>query len=522
MESLLKKAGQKSAFNKEKIKHLSLCIKDPLYFAENFFTIQTFRGADKFRPYEFQKEIIKTFHDYKNVVALTARQMGKTTCAACYILWKSIFQDNQTILILAQLERQALEIMHRVRYAYEELPEWIKPGVITYNKGSIEFDNGSRILSRATSPNAARGLSLSLLYLDEFAFVPPKIAEEFWSAVQPTLSTGGQCIITSTPNSDEDLFAKIYFAATKTCDENGMERPGGIGENGYKAITFKWNAHPERDEKWAADQISILGKEMFERECNCSFIQSDETLIDQIVLYNLKGKNPIKTEMNGKLRWYEPLSSSSVYLIGLDPATGTGGDYSAIQVFRLDDMCQVAEWSDNKSDVKNQLSVIKYICSCLKQLKNNEVYWSFENNGIGEAIVSLLKEIGEEKIDGILINEPKVPGQVKRKRRKGLITTTKNKMAACARFKRLVETNEISLNSRLLISELKNYVRTGSNFSAKRGCEDDLVSAILVVIRLYMIIGRYYGPEKNFKGREEDFDDLEEENSKEPMPVIVL
>lgn len=517
IEYNLKKAGQKSAFDKEKIIHLKKCLEDPIYFAENFFKIQTFRGSDYFRPYDFQKEIIKTFHNYKNIIALTARQMGKTTCSACYILWKAIFQSNQTILILAQLERQALEIMHKVRYAYEELPDWIKPGVITYNKGSIEFDNGSRIMSRATSPNAARGLSLSLLYLDEFAFVPAKIAEEFWAAVQPTLSTGGKCIITSTPNSDEDLFAKLYFAATKTIDENGNERENGLGENGFKAITFRWNAHPERDEKWAESQLAILGHEMFERECNCSFIQRDETLIDPIVLANLVGRNPILTEMQGKLRWYDKITDNSTYFVGLDPSIGTGGDYAAIQVFRMEDMFQIAEWRDNKSDIKTQMTVIKHILNRLNLASKVDVYWSFENNAIGEAIVTLLKEQGEDSYNGMLVNEPKSsPGMSRKKRRKGFTTTTKSKMSACAKLKQLIEKNKIKINSKLLISELKNYVKTASSFEAKGDETDDLVSALLIVMRIFLVINRYHSPETY----DDSDDDIE--IAVDPMPVVIV
>lgn len=200
-----------------------------------------------------------------------------TTCAAGYLLWRAMFTPDTTILLTANKLSQALEIMDRIRYTYEQLPNYIRAGATEYNKGNVGFDNGSRIISRATSSDAGRGLSISLLYLDEFAFVPPNKAQEFWTSIQPVLSTGGDCIITSTPKSDEDQFAQIYKGARDNTDEYGNENPKGVGRNGFFAVTVPWHAHPERDEAWAKPYKEQLGDARFRQEFECC---AQETLVD--------------------------------------------------------------------------------------------------------------------------------------------------------------------------------------------------------------------------------------------------
>lgn len=192
-----------------------------------------------------------------------------TTCAAAYLLWRAMFVPNSTILVAANILTQAYEIMDRIRYAYENVPDQFRAGVTVYNRGSITFDNGSRILSRATTPTAGRGLSISLLYVDEFAFVNPSMAKDFWTAIAPVLSTGGDCIITSTPKSDVDQFATIYKEAADNRDSYGNPNPDGLGSNGFYAMRFPWHVHPERDEAWAEKFRKIIGPAKFKQEFEC-------------------------------------------------------------------------------------------------------------------------------------------------------------------------------------------------------------------------------------------------------------
>jgi hypothetical protein len=192
-----------------------------------------------------------------------------TTCAAGFLLWYAMFNADVTILIAANKFRAATDIMDRVKFAYEELPDWLRAGVTTYNVQDIRFDNRSRIKSTTTTPDSGRGMSISLLYCDEFAFVKPRIAEDFWTAMSPTLATGGKCIITSTPNSDEDKFAEIWFGANKTVDDYGDDTTDGLGINGFKAVTANNNEVPGRDEIWAIRERNKIGADKFDREYNC-------------------------------------------------------------------------------------------------------------------------------------------------------------------------------------------------------------------------------------------------------------
>lgn len=523
--TLVKKPYMKEKFTKQQLREIKNCMDDPIYFMENYVKIQhPIYGACNFNMHKFQKDIIETFHNNRNSIAMTARQLGKTTTSSAYILWYTQFNNDKSVLIAANKQNQATEIMDRIKFAYEELPHWLKCGVITYNKQHVDFDNGSRIISRATTANASRGLSISLLYLDEFAFVRPNIADDFWSATRPTLSTGGACIITSTPNSDEDRFAQLWYGANDTLDEYGNERSDGLGTNGFKAIKVTWDKHPNATQEWADEESKIIGEERFRREYNCEFIINDETLISSSVLSRLEGKKPL--EYQGQIRWYKKPDKDLMYILGLDPSVGTGGDFSAIQLFELPTMIQVAEWKHNKSTPKEQVEVMRNI---LKKLFNEmkdqglkgepEIYWTFENNGPGEAIRTVIEDTGEHFFPGMILNEPKKTSKAgARKRRKGLTTTNKTKISAATRLKSLVETNRCAIYSKALISELKGYIRSGAGFEAKQGFNDDLVASLLVCIRMMSILSEQ-DPDFN-EALKESLDISNEEQ--EPMPVMVF
>ena len=270
--SLIKTPYVKTKFNNEQELNDFIKCSDPitgyLYFMDNFFYIQhPTKGSMLYHPWEYQERLINTYHNYRFSISLMPRQTGKSTSAAGYLLWYAMFVADATVLIAAHKYAGAQEIMSRIRYAYENCPDHIKAGAVTYNKGNIDFDNGSRIISATTTENTGRGLSISLLYLDEFAFVRPTIAKEFWTSITPTLSTGGKAIITSTPNSDEDQFAYIWKGANKTEDEYGNQTELGI--NGFRAFRAFWREHPDRDDQWATEMRSQLGDDRFRREMDC-------------------------------------------------------------------------------------------------------------------------------------------------------------------------------------------------------------------------------------------------------------
>jgi hypothetical protein len=275
---LVKKPHQQTSFTPEQIQEFIKCsdpISGPEYFMSNYFYIQhPTQGRMLYKPFEYQKRLIHSYHNYRYSISLMPRQTGKSTSAAGYLLWYAMFVPDSTILIAAHKYTGSQEIMQRIRYAYESVPDYIRAGATSYNKGSIDFDNGSRIVSATTTENTGRGMSISLLYADEFAFVRPTIGREFWTSISPTLATGGKCIITSTPNSDEDQFATLWKGANKCSDEFGNETE--IGINGFKAFRSYWNEHPDRDEAWAVQQRAQLGDERFRREMDC--ITGDATI----------------------------------------------------------------------------------------------------------------------------------------------------------------------------------------------------------------------------------------------------
>lgn len=482
---LVKAPYKKENYTQDQVAEIVKSATDPVYFIREYMWIQhPTKGRVRFELYDYQIELINCYHNNKYSINMLGRQMGKSTCAAGYLLWYAMFVPDSTILIAAHKHTGSQEIMQRVRFMYENLPEWIKAGATSYNKGSIDFDNGSRIVSATTTENTGRGMSLTLVYLDEFAFVPPRIAKEFWTALSPTLSTGGKCIITSTPNQDNDQFAQIWNDAEKKFDEYGNVRPDGVGKNGFASIKYIWSDHPDRDDDWSTHERNKIGEERFMREHECKFITADETLISSMKLQHLSGTDPI--EKVGQLRVYNPIDKDKIYILAWDPSLGTGGDAAAIEIFCLPDLTQVAEWQHNKTDIRGQLRNLINILEWLREkgVQNDNIYWSVENNTLGEAAIVAVAEYGEERIPGHFINEP---GQ----KRRGFNTTNKSKLAACTKLKYYIESGKMIPKSKNLVQELKTFVAHGASFSAKEGETDDLVMGTILAVRLVEYVMKY-------------------------------
>jgi hypothetical protein len=511
---LVKKPYRKESFTQQQMLELAKCMQDPKYFMTEHCWIQhPVKGRMKFKLFDFQKELVDTYHDYRYSIALISRQMGKSTAAAGYLLWYAMFNAEQTILIAAHKYSGAQEIMQRIRFAYETLPDYLRSGAVSYNKGSIEFDNGSRIVAQATTENTGRGLSISLAYLDEFAFVRPNIAREFWTALSPTLSTGGKCIITSTPNQDDDQFAQIWRQSQKMFDEFGNETT--VGVNGFRGYSADWKEHPDRDEAWASVERGKIGDERFRREHLNEFIAFDETLVDSIFLAEMTAEDPYKK--TGQIRWYDTIKDKNTYVVGLDPSLGTGGDPSAIQVFTLPGMTQVAEWQHNKTPITGQIKVLKEICETIRaEASNSEIYWSVENNTLGEAALVVINEMGEDNIPGTFLSEPKKAGS-NRTFRRGFNTTNRSKLTACAKFKQWVETEKLKIKSKALLREIKVFIARGASYAAKEGETDDLVMATMLVVRMVQEISRY--DENTFEDLRDSFDD---QDYLPPMPIGLI
>jgi Terminase large subunit, T4likevirus-type, N-terminal/Terminase RNaseH-like domain len=489
--ALIKRPHEVTSWGDDLIADFARCVDPatgPQYFLSNHFYIQhPVLGKLLYSPYEYQTRLIDIYHQNRFSIALLPRQTGKTATAAGFLLWYAMFNPDSTILIAAHKYSGAQEIMQRIRYSYEFCPNHIRAGAVSYNKGSIEFENGSRIVAQATTENTGRGMAITLLYCDEFAFVRPSIAREFWTSISPTLSTGGKAIITSTPNSDEDQFAFLWKQANKTVDEFGNET--NLGINGFKAFRAYWHEHPDRNKEWAAEEEGRIGPERFKREHECEFVINDETLISPLKLMDLAGTEPL--ERQGQVRWYKKPSKGHTYLVGLDPSLGTGGDTAAIQVFEAPSMIQVAEWQNNKTPIQQQVAILSKITEFLSDfVPETDIYYSVENNTLGEAALVTIDNIGEENIKGIFLSEPARMGNVRRYR-KGFNTTNKSKLTACSILKNLIESDRLTVLSKNLITELKAFVANGASYAAKPGETDDLVMATLLVIRMMYVLKQY-------------------------------
>lgn len=608
--------------------------------------------------------------DHPSHMFLCTRYMiptHNTTVVSGYLLWYTFFNADSTVLIAANMEKAATEVMGRIKFAYEEMPNYIRPGVVKYNETEVKFDNGSRILSTATTANSGRGLSISLLYCmagnttvklldhdneievdletlfntlsnddtsfavnslnykistpygwcdfkgisnngvklvcrirfvdgrfvdvtkthkffkngtlveaadllpgdyidtgegslqvvsnllignksvydiievkndshafyinrdictkncDEFAFVQPRIAEEFWSAIAPTLSNGGKCIITSTPATDEDLFAKLWAGATTTIDENGIELPDGIGSNGFKSYMATWRDVPGRDEEWAKRERAKFGEEKFLREYECKFAGEETSLISGITLQRLVGKEPDRIT-HRYVRWYDKVHPDKTYVVALDPAAGVAGDDACIQVYSLPDMVQVAEWVGNTAGIPTQVKLLQAVVNTIyKEIKDTgfkgepEIYYTVENNSWGEAALVTIAEIGEDNFFGVFMHEPYRPGATRN--RKGLNTNVKTKAAACAKLKSLAESDKIKFNSKVLIRQLKFFVASGNSFKAKPGEHDDAVMATILCIRLMHMITRW--DDKLGEAMKTDFE-IDDDNDGDYLPFSIL
>jgi hypothetical protein len=327
------------------------------------------------------------------------------------------------------------------------------------------------------------------------------------------LATGGKAIITSTPNSDEDQFAYLWKGANKTQDEHGNTTELGI--NGFRAFRSNWREHPDRDEKWGLEQLAQLGEDRFRREMECEFVINDETLIAPTKLLDLEGVEPRRR--TGQVRWYKTPVKDKIYIVALDPSLGTGGDPAAIQVFEADTTEQVAEWRHNKTDIPTQVKLLADIVNELFDVTKDDkkIYYSVENNTIGEAALISINEYGEENIRGYFLSDNSVTGTTGRRFRKGFNTTNKAKLTACNKFKVLVESGRMRLHSRPLISELKTFVASGGSYAAKPGETDDLVMSSLLVVRMLMMLQTYHA---ELDTQMKDHGD----NIIEPMPFISM
>ena len=516
MDSPIKRPFQETEFTPDDIRHLKRCAKDPIYFIENFVKVQhPTKGIVPMQLYEYQKEMMIGIHEHKDTIILASRQLGKTTVVAMYILWMTCFQPDKLCIIASKAMNHATEIMSRIKFAYEELPNWLKPGCRYYSRTSIEFDNGSKIKSEATSEKTGRGSSPAFLMVDEIAFLRRNVQDEMWASLAPSLSTGGKFVLTSTPNGDSDLFATLWRGAMS-------------GTNSFFPIKAMWHQHPDRGEEYYKEMQGKLGELKCRQELDCEFLSSDALLVSSIRLAQIRTAKPVSESMGFRFWTDEIGGAGKMYLVGVDPATGNGADFTVVQVFEFPSLIQVGELRLNNVNIPLIYSKIKWLLRYLrtpgKDGKRAEVVWSFERNGIGEALVALIQNDdspdGGIYIDGVdLYNESQ--------NRLGVYTTGKSKLVSCMQLKGLVEkvAHGITINSDILHFELKNFVASGGTYQAKSGCTDDAVTSTLVVMKLLNYLSTYDDKARSlvYENVAPDFDAPPSDDfGDEPVPFSIL
>jgi hypothetical protein len=514
----IKRAGTMVEFTPEQALELKRCAEDPVYFINNYCYIQNqLLGRMKFKLRPYQERIVRSLHKNRFNILMIGRQCGKTETTAAYSFWFACFKDDKNVLVASNKQKGATDIMNRIKFMYENTPDFLRPGVTSYNRGSVEFDNGSKIWSEATTETTGRGRSVALFICDELAHVKRRIQEEMWASILPTLSTGGSCVVMSTPNGDSDLFAQLWRQANS--DLKSTEEELNMGEEPFVPIEVGIEEIPGRDEKWQRMMRAKLGDVKFEQEYLCIQHSSDPLLVSSRILTVLKGRPPLFID-KGFSFWKEP-TFDKTYIIGVDVAEGLEKDFSTIEVFELDTLEQVAEFRNNKIKEEKLFEAIKWILQKLLSYRDAKtgrfpmIQWSFENNSVGAVIGALYNN--DEKF-------PEQPELVNAKSEKfGMRTTNKAKLEACRYMKNLLEKAKggYVLNSEKLIFELKNYIQRGASYAAKDGCTDDLVSACLIVTRIIKQISEY-DPEtfnKIYKS-EGDFYDETTSEFDDPMPFV--
>lgn len=478
-------------YTPEMLLELKHCSEDIQYFLKYVKIVHPDRGRIQFEPYDFQKQILQTVKDNRFSVILCARQAGKSTVIATYALWYSIFHPDKTIGIVSNKALSAIDIMARIKITYEELPPWLKPGVREYSKTFTTFDNESKIIVSATSADAFRGRTLNLLVADEFAFVRKNIAEDFWSANYPTISSSqdAKIVIISTPNGMWNLFHKIYTEA-EHC------------ENTFVPLKFTWRVVPGRDKAWADEQRRNLGKVKFAQEQLVEFLGSTNTVIDPNVLEIVIGgiEEPIVTDLNGKLMIYEKPEQGNTYVIGCDVAKGTGENYSVMQILKLDSLnplkfTQVATYLSNTIDVYSFADVINRTSYYF-----NNAMIMCENNAEGSAIVN---RIWWEHENPNLINSGGKTADL------GIRANKTTKPKAVLLMKKLIEDGDILLKDRETVKQLSSFIDENGKYKGK-DTNDDCVSALYWAIYIVEmnVLDKYHVNALEEKSKEDGNEDI--------------
>ena len=476
----LKKANTSIEFTEEQIIEFLKCKQDPVYFANNYIKIVSLdEGLTQFHPYHFQEKLINNFHDNRFNICKMPRQTGKSTTVVSYLLHYAVFNDSVNIGILANKAATARELLQRLQTAYENLPKWMQQGILSWNKGSMELENGSKILAASTSASAVRGMSFNILFLDEFAFVPNHIADSFFASVYPTITSGKstKVIMVSTPHGMNHFYRYWHDA----------ER----GKNEYIATDVHWSEVPGRDAVWKEQTIANTSEQQFKVEFECEFLGSVDTLINVSKLRSLVYEDPIKRNSKGLDVYEEPIAEHD-YIVTVDVARGVGIDYSAFVIFDITTFPHKVVGKFKNNEIKPMLfpSVIYDVAKAY-----NNAFILCEVNDIGDQVASILHY--DLEYQNILMcamrgRAGQIVGQgfSGTKTQMGVKMSKTVKKIGCSNLKTMIEDDKLIFNDYDIISELTTFIQKSNSFEAEEGCNDDL--AMCLVIYAWLVAQDYF------------------------------
>lgn len=471
----LKNEGVKIELTLEQEIEYMKCALDPVYFAKNYYKITSIdQGFVLFEPFEYQEELLKAFDEHRFVIDMQCRQSGKTTVVGAFLLWYLIFHEHKEIFVLANKEKQAIEILTRVRKALLDMPFFLSPGVVKYGSTEVEFDNGSKIVAYATSSDSIRGRAAALLYIDEVAFIENDM--DFWESTFPAVSQSetSKVIMTSTPKGQRGIFYKTWMEAEP--DEEGIS-------NGFHRVLVTWDKVPTyiKDPDWSHKQIKKLGEARFKQEFGCSFRGSVGSLISTSKIENMVSINA-KEEPDEWTKIYRPYDPNRKYVAVADVGGGTGGDYSVCRIM------DVSEYPYKTAALyrNNEISPMLFphiIVSLCEHYGNCWVLPEINNDMGGQAITVLYYDLeyefviktGSDKNKG---TGTKVGGG--KTSRPGIKTNLRTRSVGCSNMKSMIENDFILVDDLETIYELGNFIAKNDRYEADEGCHDDCVMTLVI------------------------------------------
>ena len=471
---LLKKVGVEHKYTQEQVEEYIKCSKDPIYFCVNYIKIVNVdEGLINFNMWDFQKEMLNLFKDNRFVITKCPRQVGKTTTTVGYLLWATIFTDSQNVAVLANKGSLARDILAKYQLAYENLPQWLQQGVVTWNKGNVELENGSKVIAASTSSSAIRGGSFNIVFLDEFAFVPNNIAHEFFNSVYPVISSGksSKIIIVSTPNG-MNLFYKLWM--------DSLEK-----RNNYKNFEIHWSMVPGRDEKWKEETIRNTSQRQFSQEFETEFLGSSNTLISGYKLQQLRYIDPIAE--HDKMKIYEhPIKedeenkSEHLYAMAVDVSEGKNLDSSAFSVFDISTMPYKQVATYNSSSISPILFPTVIVNAARYY---NDAYILVEINNNPQVADFIHEDLEYENLLKVFTGNKK-PQQLSagfaRGIQMGLKMSTQVKQVGCSNLKTLIEGDKLLINDFDTYSELTTFEQHKTSFAAADGANDDMAMTLVI------------------------------------------